>query len=72
MGSLIFKACIYKDHWCDGKHIPMIKVTRRITVKGYPEYSDIDINKTRDKEPCQFYIDGKCNNPEKPKRKSCV
>ena len=63
----IFSACEYKGHWCNGKHIPLMKKTGRTDLKGYPEYSDIDSNQAEDKNPCTYLINNKCSHPKNPK-----
>ena len=46
----VFKNCPYGEkHFCNGK------VNRTIKCKG---------EKRSDKDPCKFFIKGKCRNPE--------
>lgn len=61
--------CPYKNNWCNGKHIPDMKMISKRTKEGYPVFTDEDLSKIKDKKPCKYFKDKKCMHPKYPRGK---
>jgi len=69
MKEFIKGKCINKGHWCNGKHIPVIKKTTKKGVNGYTIFTGEDLNRAKDEEPCVYFVNNQCSHPGYPKNK---
>lgn len=65
MGTFVQAWCKQKGHWCNGKHIPILKTIGKYS-DGRFKFGE-DINKANDKESCEHYINNRCQHPRNPK-----
>jgi hypothetical protein len=65
--EFVKKKCLNKGSWCNGKHIPVMKKTTKKGVNGYTLFTDEDLNKAKDKEPCVYFQDNRCTHPDNPR-----
>jgi len=67
----INRKCLNKGYWCNGQHIPTIKKTtyRDKSRNTITIFNGEDLNKKKDKEPCDYYEDNRCTHPDNPKNK---
>jgi len=69
MEAFIKDKCGHKGHWCNGKHIPVMKKTTKKSVNEYTIFTNEDLSKARDITSCVFFQDNRCVHPDNPKNK---
>lgn len=65
--EFIVEKCPYKANWCNGQHIPSVKMTNRKGSGDYAIFTDNDSSKIKDKGPCVYYENGRCMHPSNPR-----